>query len=128
MDCIFCKIVNNEAPSYTIFEDEIVKVFMNINPASNGHLLIVPKKHYTNLVDIPLDTLNHINMISKNMYTLLKEKLHVDGLTISQNNDYGQEVKHYHLHLIPRYENDNIEFIKPTNLDSVEDVYKKMSE
>ena len=72
MDCIFCKIVNNEAPSYTIFEDEIVKVFMNINPASNGHLLIVPKKHYTNLVDIPLDTLNHINMISKNMYTLLK--------------------------------------------------------
>ena len=51
----------------------------------------------------------------------------MDGLSITQNNDYGQEVKHYHLHLIPRYENDNIEFIKPTNLDSVEDVYKKMS-
>ena len=123
MDCIFCKIVNNEAPSYTIFEDEIVKVFMNINPASNGHLLIVPKKHYTNLVDIPLDTLNHINMISKNMYTLLKEKLHVDGLTISQNNDYGQEVKHFHMHLTPRYKGEKVDIVYNGDKLDVKEVF-----
>ena len=75
MECIFCKIVNNESPSYTIYEDEIVKVFLNINPSSDGHLLIIPKKHFTNLSDIDLDTLNHINKVSKNMYKLLKEKL-----------------------------------------------------
>ena len=123
MDCIFCKIVNNEAPSYTIFEDEIVKVFMNINPASNGHLLIVPKKHYTNLVDIPLDTLNHINMISKNMYTLLKEQLHVDGLTISQNNDYGQEVKHFHMHLTPRYKGEKVDIVYNGDKLDVKEVF-----
>ena len=123
MDCIFCKIVNNEAPSYTIFEDEIVKVFMNIIPASNGHLLIVPKKHYTNLVDIPLDTLNHINMISKNMYTLLKEKLHVDGLTISQNNDYGQEVKHFHMHLTPRYKGEKVDIVYNGDKLDVKEVF-----
>lgn len=123
MDCIFCKIVNNEAPSYTIFEDEIVKVFMNINPSSNGHLLIVPKKHYTNLVDIPLDTLNHINMISKNMYTLLKEKLHVDGLTISQNNDYGQEIKHFHMHLTPRYKGEKVDIVYNGDKLDVKEVF-----
>ena len=80
MECIFCKIVNNESPSYTIYEDEIVKVFLNINPSSDGHLLIIPKKHFTNLSDIDLDTLNHINKVSKNMYKLLKEKLKIDGL------------------------------------------------
>ena len=75
MECIFCKIVNNESPSYTIYEDEILKVFLDINPSSDGHLLIIPKKHFTNLSDIDLDTLNHINKVSKNMYKLLKEKL-----------------------------------------------------
>lgn len=128
MDCIFCKIVNGEIPSYTIFEDDIVKVFLDVNPDSNGHLLIIPKKHFLGLKEIDNNTLIHIMEIARNMENLLKNKLNIDGLTLIQNNGCVQEVKHYHLHLIPRYENDNIEFIKPTNLDSVEDVYKKMSE
>lgn len=128
MDCVFCKIIKGDIPSYTIYEDEIVKVILDINPVSNGHMLIIPKTHYVNLMDIDDSVLSHIMNISKELYKKYKDKLNMDGLTITQNNDYGQEVKHYHLHLIPRYENDNIEFIKPTNLDSVEDVYKKMSE
>lgn len=128
MDCIFCKIIKGDIPSYTIYEDEIVKVILDINPVSNGHMLIIPKTHYVNLMDIDDSVLSHIMNISKDLYKKYKDKLNMDGLTITQNNDYGQEVKHYHLHLIPRYENDNIEFIKPTNLDSIEDVYKKMSE
>lgn len=126
-DCIFCKIIKGDIPSYTIYEDEIVKVILDINPVSNGHMLIIPKTHYVNLMDIDTSVLSHIMNTSKDLYKKYKDKLNMDGLSITQNNDYGQEVKHYHLHLIPRYENDNIEFIKPTNLDSVEDVYKKMS-
>lgn len=123
MECIFCKIINNELPSYTVYEDDIVKVFLNIKPCSNGHLLVVPKKHYDNIMDIDLDTLNHINMINKKMYDLLKSKLNVDGLTISQNNDYGQEIKHYHVHLTPRYKNDNIDHIYPSNTKDIKEIY-----
>lgn len=106
MDCIFCKIINGEIPSYTIYEDEIVKVLLDINPDTNGHTLIIPKKHYENLIDIEEDVLHHINGIAKKMYNLLKEKLNCDGLTIIQNNNYGQDIKHYHMHLLPRYKDD----------------------
>ena len=123
MECIFCKIVNNESPSYTIYEDEIVKVFLNINPSSDGHLLIIPKKHFTNLSDIDLDTLNHINKVSKNMYKLLKEKLKIDGLTITQNNDYGQEIKHYHMHLTPRYKGEKVDIVYNGDKLDVKEVF-----
>jgi len=128
MDCIFCKIIKGEIPSYTVFEDDIVKVIMDVNPITNGHLLILPKKHFINLEDIDLDTLNHIQSTAKEMFKLLKDKLNIDGLTLTQNNEYGQEVKHYHLHLIPRYINDNINFIPSSDKDSIENVFKKISE
>ena len=97
-DCVFCKIVKGELPSYKLYEDDIVLVFLSIDPISNGHTLIIPKKHYT---DIDLDTLNHINMVGKKIYNLLKEKLNFNGLKVVQNNGTLQEVKHYHMHLIP---------------------------
>ena len=82
---IFCKIVNNELPSYTLYEDDIVKVFLDVNPNHNGHTLIVPKKHYQDFFDIDDETLYHVLKVAK---------------------DLGQEVKHFHLHLIPRYNNE----------------------
>ena len=115
---IFCKIINNEIPSYTIYDDEIVKVFLDVNPLHNGHTLIIPKKHYENLFDIDTETLNHILKIAKQIAELLKEKLNYDGITISQNNGFGQEVKHFHLHLIPKYKNEE--------KLSVEEIYKKI--
>ena len=125
MDCLFCKIVSEEIPSLTIYEDDIVKAFLDISPNSNGHTLIIPKKHYTNLVDIDEDILRHINNVAKNLYKVLKEKLNCDGLTICQNNDYGQEVKHYHMHLIPRYKNDNWHtIVKKDLLKDPKDIYK----
>lgn len=105
MECVFCEIIKGDIPSYTIYEDEIVKVFLDINPMSVGHMLIIPKEHYKNLDDIDMDTLNYINKISKKMYTLLKEKLNVDGMTIVQNNGDVQDVKHYHMHIKPYYNN-----------------------
>ena len=77
MDCIFCKIIKGDIPSYTIYEDDIVKVFLDVNPMSPGHMLIIPKKHFENLDDIDIDTLTHINEIAKKMHILLKEKLNI---------------------------------------------------
>ena len=65
MNCIFCKIANKEIPSFTVYEDDIVYAFLDVNPDSDGHTLIIPKKHFTDLDDIDLETLNHINKISK---------------------------------------------------------------
>ena len=124
MECIFCKIANNEAPSYTIYEDDIVKVFLNINPLSNGHILIRHKKHFYNLYHIDVKTHNNINMVSKKMYKLIKEKLNVDELTISQNNEYGQEIKHYHKHLTPRYKNDNVSVVYPSKKEDIKKIYE----
>lgn len=119
-DCVFCKIINKELPCYNLYEDDIVIVFLSIDPFSNGHTLIVPKTHYVDITDIKEDVLNHINKISKNIYDLLKEKLNFIGLKIMQNNGSLQEVKHYHMHLIPVYNNND----KLT----LEEVYKKIKE
>ena len=98
---LFCEIAKGNINSYTIYEDDIVKAFLDINPKSDGHTLIIPKKHFTDLDDIDLDTLNHINKISKKIKKLLEEKLGCEGISLLQNNGYVEEIKHYHLHIKP---------------------------
>lgn len=105
MDCLFCKIVNGEINSYKIYEDDVVFAFLDINPKSAGHTLIIPKKHYLNLDDIDIDTLTHIFKIAKMLKIKITEILNCDGLALIQNNGEIQEVKHFHLHLIPFYKN-----------------------
>ncbi len=106
-DCIFCKIVNGEIPASKIYEDEKILVFLDVNPATNGHMLIIPKKHYQDLLTISDDIINHsIKIIREKLYPLVKDKLNCVGMSLGQNNGYGQEVKHFHIHLIPRYNND----------------------
>ena len=117
-DCIFCKIIKGEIPSYTVYEDEVVKVFLDINPETIGHMLIIPKKHFENIDDIDINTLTHINEIAKKMHILLKEKLNIDGMSVLQNNGCAQDVKHYHMHIKPHY-------INSPSL-SVEEVCKKL--
>ena len=103
MDCIFCKISKGNIPSYTIYEDDTVKVFLDINPKHNGHTLIIPKKHYKDIEDIDINVLSHIMEIAKKIYNLLNDKLKPNGIIITQNNGIAQDVKHYHLHLVPVY-------------------------
>lgn len=125
MDCLFCKIIEGAIPSKTIYEDEFVRVFLDINPNTNGHCLIVPKKHVVTVNDMDKELASHILEVEKKIYNLLKEKLNIEGLTIVQNNDLGQEVKHYHVHLIPRYQSDNWNMqFNQTNLKRIEEVYK----
>ncbi len=129
MKCIFCNIVKGEIPSYTIYEDETVKAFLDISPTSNGHTLIIPKKHFENLYDMDIDTLTKIEVVSQKLGKQLKEKLDCKGITRIQNNEYGQEVKHYHMHLIPRYEKDNLHLkVSQTELLETQEVFKKIME
>ena len=111
-DCIFCKIANNEIPTTMVYQDNEVAVFLSIEAVVNGHLLIVPKAHYKDLSEIDPKVLTHmIEVINNEIYPLMKEKLGCDGLTIVQNNDYGQEIKHFHIHFIPRYTNDEVKHL-----------------
>ena len=119
-NCLFCKIINGDIPSKKIYEDDKVFVFLDINPNSNGHMLLIPKKHVITVLDITGDDLSYfLNIIQDKLYPLLKDKLNIDGLTFSQNNFLGQDVKHYHIHLIPRYEKTNSFYEKK----DVEEIY-----
>ena len=111
MDCLFCKIANGELPSNVVYEDDLVKVFLDINPTTNGDMLIVPKKHYLDYHDISDEFNNYLNGIIKKLDTMYQEKLGSKGLTIIHNSGDGQEVKHFHIHFIPRYENDEIKYL-----------------
>ena len=119
MDCLFCKIIKGDIPSYTIYEDDYVKCFLDINPASNAHTLIVPKKHFIDVKDIEDEYLLKVFEASRKVIALIEERLNADGFILTQNNGSVEEVKHYHLHVMPQYKN-NKEI-------SVEEVYKLLT-
>ena len=120
MDCLFCKIINKEIPSEIVYEDELVMVFLDINPTTNGDSLVVPKKHYKDMRDIDNETLIHMYDVIKKIYPVYQEKLHCDGLTISHNTDYGQDIKHFHIHFIPRYTTDEVKHL--SNKEILKDI------
>ena len=109
-NCIFCKIANGEIPSATLYEDEEFRVILDLGPASKGHALILPKNHYRNLYDIDETTASKAICLAKKMITKMTDVLGCDGYNIVQNNEEaaGQTVFHFHMHLIPRYKNDNV--------------------
>jgi histidine triad (HIT) family protein len=127
-DCIFCKIIKGELPSKTVYEDDTIKVIMNINPITDGHLLILPKEHYENILDIQEEIIAHsIKILREKLYPLLKEKLNCEGFTICENNFLGQDIKHFHIHVIPRYQNDKVDFNYNSELLSdIDDVFTKL--
>lgn len=118
-DCIFCKIIKGEIKSYTIYEDDIVKVFLDANPDDNGHMLIVPKKHITDFTELDSNTAAHIHEVAKKMKDLIYDKLKPQGLTLVNNYGIKQYVKHYHLHIIPSYN-------PKEGLIPIEDTYNKL--
>ena len=120
MECLFCKIINKEIGSVKIFEDEKVLVFLDINPTTNGDTLVIPKEHYQDFREVPDVVLSHMYEVIKKLYPIYQEKLHCDGLTISHNTDYGQEIKHFHIHFIPRYKNDEVKHL--SNKDLLKDI------
>lgn len=107
-DCIFCKIANGEIPSRTLYEDENFRVILDLGPATKGHALILPKDHADALYDLSDQTASAALVLAKKMAIAMKDKLHCAGFNLVQNNGEaaGQTVKHFHIHLIPRYEDD----------------------
>lgn len=111
-ECIFCKIINNEIPSYKIYEDDLVLVFLDINPASKGHVLVIPKKHVKDIFEIEEKYLERIILVSKRIVDKMKDSFGIDGVNLYHASGINAEqtVFHFHLHVIPRRENDNIHF------------------
>ena len=109
-NCIFCKIIAGEIPSRTVYEDEGYKAIMDVSPASKGHVIVLPKNHASNVFEISEEELSGAMIVAKKVAAMLKEKLGCDGVNILQNNgeDAGQTVFHLHVHVIPRFKNDQL--------------------
>ncbi len=108
-DCIFCKLANGIFPTNTLYEDEDFRVILDIEPATKGHALILPKKHFANIYELPEEYAGKVYKVAKNMAGKMQDALGFDGFNVLQNNGEaaGQTVFHFHMHLIPRYNNDN---------------------
>ena len=108
--CIFCKIANGEIPSATLYEDEDFRVILDLGPATKGHALILPKNHFANLFEIPEDMDAKAFILAKKIAKKMKDVFGCDGVNIVQNNGVaaGQTVFHFHIHLIPRNNEDHV--------------------
>lgn len=102
-DCLFCNIIKGEQASYTLYEDDDLKVIMDAFPNSPGHTLIIPKEHYKDLDDIDIELLTKILKKAKDIKKLLEIKLNPESIILVQNNGEAEKIKHFHLHLIPTY-------------------------
>lgn len=109
-NCIFCKIAAGEIPSATIYEDDDFRVILDIEPASKGHALILPKGHYANLYELPDELASKALVVAKKVITKMTDIVGCDGYNVLQNNGEtaGQTVFHFHMHLIPRYKEDDV--------------------
>lgn len=109
-NCIFCKIASGEIPSYTIYEDDDFKAFMDISPASKGHTILIPKQHADNIFDLDETVASKLLPVAARIAKALKAELKCEGLNLLQNNGEaaGQTVFHFHMHIIPRYEVDKV--------------------
>lgn len=128
-NCIFCKIADGRIPSRTLYEDGDFRVILDLNPATRGHALILPKNHCKNLYEIDEETAAKVFPLAKKMAVTMTKKLGCDGFNVIQNNNEiaGQTVFHFHVHLIPRYKDDNQTLVMkpigmtPEQFDAVRD-------
>ena len=108
-DCIFCKIVAGKAKSWKVYENERVFAFLDVNPVNEYHTLVVPKKHYENIFDVPENELKEVIAVIKEIATLFNSQLGIRNLQIinSSGSEAQQDVFHFHFHMVPRKKGDN---------------------
>jgi len=111
-NCIFCKISKKEIPAKTVFEDDICLAILDINPATTGHMLLMPREHYMMMPMVPDEVLGHLSVISKYLADLLKETFNCKDVSVFIANGAaaGQQSQHFMVHVIPRYEDDGLDF------------------
>lgn len=121
-DCIFCKLANGDITTVSVYEDELFKVIFDANPASRGHLLILPKEHFKNLMDLSDKYRESILSLAAKLGEAQIKAFGAKGFNIVQNNGEaaGQSVMHFHMHIIPRYGEDEMILWKPGESDSNE--------
>jgi len=109
-ECIFCKIINGVIPAEKIYEDDEVLAFLDIKPVNLGHTLVTPKKHYEKMENTPDDIVSAVFANAKKLMRVIKEAMSADFVALSV---VGIDVPHFHIHLIPRYFNDNMPVFWP---------------
>lgn len=116
-ECIFCKIASGEEKSWKVYEDESVYAFLDINPASEYHTLVLPRKHFTNIFDIPEQELIRVMVVVKRLTDLYNDRLGINDVQIinSSGRDAQQDVFHFHFHIVPRSEDDGQDIVWNTN-------------
>lgn len=128
MKTIFEQIIERSIPAHIVYEDELVIAFLDITQATVGHTLVVTKEPYPSIFEVPESVISHLFLVVKKLSTGLQKAFNLEGLNILNNNGSvaGQTVFHYHVHLIPRYQKDEVQFKLENNMGKLEpDSYKK---
>ena len=124
MDCIFCKIIDGEIPSYKVYEDENIFAFLDITQGTKGHTLIIPKEHVKNVYELTEEMAEKIFKVIPKIAKALKKAFNPIGINIISNNEKPlQSVFHFHIHLVPRYENDGMELSTINNYGKFSEEY-----
>ncbi len=118
MECIFCDIIEGRAPAETVFEDDETLAFMDINPANPGHTLIIPKRHVRDIYELDRETAAAVMRTTVKVARAVKMALQPDGMNLVQSNERagGQEVFHFHMHIIPRWYGDGLRLARPSEV------------
>ena len=128
--CIFCEIIKGNIPSKKVYEDDDVLAILDISQTTLGHTLIMPKKHYDNILEMPADELSYLIIKAQEVAKKVVKKLDAKGfnLLVNTNEVAGQTVMHTHIHIIPRYdENDTVKFEFKENKFDLDEVLKRIS-
>jgi histidine triad (HIT) family protein len=130
-DCIFCKIIAGEIPSFKLYEDDATFAFMDINPANDGHALVVPKDHAEDVYGISDDAIAHTVIAAKKIAAAVEKTLSPGGVNLVQCNGpaAGQSVFHFHMHVLPRSEGDDLKLnwgLKPGDMDAIGELAEKI--
>lgn len=119
--CVFCNIINNIWSSKKVYEDDDVLAILDLSQQGYGHTLVMPKKHIENMLEMDKETLSKVMEVVRKLTILYKQKLGADGFNIVNNcNEVaGQSVMHFHMHIIPRYKDDNNKLLFLNNYNKV---------
>lgn len=124
-ECLFCKIIAGEIPSTAVYEDEDFKAILDVNPAARGHVIIIPKKHASNIYELEDEDAAKVFPIAKKIASALQKTYGCDGVNVLQNNGEaaGQTVFHLHVHVVPRYYGDGVQIMwKPGDTPDLNEV------
>ena len=132
-NCIFCKLAGGDIPTATVYEDEYLRAIMDAAPANKGHIIILPKSHAASIYELEEEYVSRAFVLAKKLALALKKLTNCDGVNILQNNEEaaGQTVFHFHVHVIPRFKNDNCTLVwKPDSYEDGEanEIAKKIGE